>query len=61
MMEAEDARRSILDVGLEYSTDLAQAETVIRHALSETPGVNKDPAPAVHVHTFGDSTINAAL
>jgi small-conductance mechanosensitive channel len=58
---AGNARRSILDVGLEYSTDLAQAATVIRHALSETPGVKDDPAPAVYVHTFGDSTINAAL
>ncbi|MEA2000324.1 MAG: mechanosensitive ion channel family protein, partial [Actinomycetota bacterium] len=58
---AGDTRRSILDVGLEYSTDLAHAATVIQRALSETPGVKDDPTPAVYVHTFGDSTISAAL
>lgn len=56
-----DFRRSILDVGLAYDTDLQRAEGVMRAAVMATPGVVTDPEVRVFVHTFDNSTINAAL
>jgi small-conductance mechanosensitive channel len=54
-------RRSSIDVGLDYATDLHRAEQVMQRAASETPGVLAHPAPSVFVHEFGDSTINAVV
>ena len=58
---AADRRRSILDVGLDYGTDLARAEEIIRATVIATGGVAAEPAVRVFVHTFDDSTINAAI
>ncbi len=58
---AVESRRSILDVGLDYATDLPRAEEVMRAAVRDTPGVVARPEVCVFVHTFDDSTINAAI
>jgi len=58
---AVETRRSMLDVGLAYGTDLSRAENVLRAAVQATAGVVADPPVRVFVHTFDNSTINAAI
>jgi small-conductance mechanosensitive channel len=58
---AVESRRSMLDVGLDYATDLAHAAEVLRATVRDTSGVVSDPQVEVFVHTFDDSTINAAI
>ena len=58
---AVESRRSILDVGLDYDTDLTRAADVILAGVRITPGVKPEPDVNVFVHTFGDSTINVAI
>jgi small-conductance mechanosensitive channel len=54
-------RRSILEVGLAYGSDLERAEEVLRTAVQATAGVVANPPVQVFVHTFDNSTINAAV
>lgn len=54
-------RRTTIDVGLAYATDLAVAARTMAEAAAATPGVLADPAPEALIHEFGDSTINAAV
>lgn len=54
-------RRTDLDVGLAYGTDLAAAADILVAAAAATPGVLAEPAPQALVHVFADSTINAAV
>lgn len=58
---AVESRRSTLDIGLDYDTDLGHAEEVMLAAARETPGVRPQPEVRVFVYTFADSTINAAV
>lgn len=54
-------RRTDLDIGVAYGTDLAQAAEVINDALGAVDGVLSDPAPQAFVHEFGDSSINYSV
>ena len=54
-------RRTTLEVGVGYDTDLANATTVIETAIAAVPTVVDDPAPSAFVHEFGDSSINFAV
>jgi len=56
-----ESRRSMLDVGLDYATDLAHAAEVLGATVRDTPGVVSSPEVEVFVHEFDDSTINAAI
>ncbi len=56
-----DRRRSVIDVGLAYGTDLATATTVMIEAVAGAPGVIAEPPPEAFIHEFGDSTINARV
>ena len=53
----EPVRRSSLAVGVAYDTDLQQATDVLYEALARVPRVLPDPAPAVNLDGFGDSSI----
>ncbi len=53
----EPVRRSSLAVGVAYDTDLQQATEAIYAALERVPRVLPDPAPAVNLDGFGDSSI----
>ena len=53
----EPFRRSSLAVGVAYDTDLQQATDTIYEALQRVPRVLPEPAPAVHLEGFGDSSI----
>jgi small conductance mechanosensitive channel len=54
-------RRTRLDVGVEYGTDLAQAQQVLRDTVADVDAVRGDPAPEVYVTEFDDSAINFAV
>lgn len=54
-------RRSTLDVGLDYASDLTNAAEVIRDVVGQTHGVVADPPVHVFLYEFGDSTINASV
>lgn len=56
-----DRRRSFIDVGLAYETDLAAAVDVMIEAITDAPGIINDPPPEAFIHEFGDSTINARV
>jgi small-conductance mechanosensitive channel len=51
-------RRIEVSVGVEYRTDLAHASQIIMESLKEHPGVLIDPAPAILLSEFGDSSID---
>ena len=58
---AEGRRRSIIDVGLSYDSDLESASMLMTEAAASAQGVLADPPPEVFVHEFDDSTIKARV
>ncbi|MDJ0952324.1 MAG: mechanosensitive ion channel family protein [Acidimicrobiia bacterium] len=58
---ASAQRRSVIDVGLAYDTDLALAVSIMIEAVAAAPGVNNEPPPEAFIHEFADSTINAQV
>lgn len=58
---AGSRRRSFVDVGLAYDTDLAAAVAIMIEAVADASGVISDPPPEAFIHEFGDSTINARV
>ncbi len=54
-------RRTTVDVGVAYDTDLDQAAQIAIDAASAVDGVAADPAPEALVHTFGPSSIDIAI
>lgn len=57
----QGVRRSSMDVGVAYATDLQAARSVIEDALTRVPRVLDDPPPAVHVTGFHDSSIGLVV
>ncbi|HZU74204.1 MAG TPA: mechanosensitive ion channel family protein [Acidimicrobiales bacterium] len=51
-------RRTELEVGVAYGTDLARAQQVLVDAAARTPGIETAPAPAAWVKEFGESSVN---
>ena len=58
---ARGRRRTTLEVGVAYDTDLALAQRVLTEAVAGAAGVLAHPAPEVHVSGFGESSIDFAL
>lgn len=58
---ANGQRRTTVDVGVAYDTDLDQAAQIAIDAASAVAGVAADPAPEALVHTFGPSSIDIAI
>ncbi len=54
-------RRTTLDVGVAYGTDLEHAAEVARAAAASVDGVHESPGPEVQVTTFGASSIDFAV
>lgn len=50
-------RRVDLQIGIDYSCDVAKAIRIARETLPTVPGVLADPAPAVFVAALGDSQV----
>lgn len=55
---AETRRRTTLNVGVAYGTDLAEAREVLLAAMATAPSVVADPEPEVLLSTFGASSID---
>jgi small conductance mechanosensitive channel len=51
-------RRTTLELGVRYDTDLELARRVVLEALEGVDGVEAEPVPAAWVREFGDSSIN---
>ena len=54
-------RRTSLDVGVAYDTDLEAARKVLHDALVDVEGVMSKPKPEVWVESFGDSAVNLVV
>lgn len=54
-------RRTTLEVGVAYGTDLATAQRVLLEALTSVDGVRSQPLPEAWVEQFGESSIDFAL
>lgn len=54
-------RQHDITVGVAYNTNLPAAIGVINEILARNPRVLKDPAPAVAVNSFGQSSIEIAV
>ncbi len=54
-------RRTTIDVGVAYGTDLDHAATVALEATKTVDGVLDTPGVEVFVHTFGESSIDFAV
>lgn len=54
-------RRTTVDVGVAYGTDLDLATSIAREAAVSVDGVSSRPAPEAFVHTFGESSIDIAV
>ena len=57
----EGVRRTTLEIGVDYSTDLEKAREVLLEAAASTGEVKAHPPPEARVMEFGDSTIVIAL
>lgn len=55
------ARRTTLDVGVEYGSDLDRAKQVLVDAVKSVEGVGESPEPNAFVKSFGGSSIDFAL
>lgn len=54
-------RRTTLNVGVAYDTDLERAQAVLLDALRDVEGVERTPEPTAYVERFGESTIDFAV
>jgi small-conductance mechanosensitive channel len=54
-------RRTTLEVGVSYSTDLDHAQEVILDVMRNIEGLDDNPAPEAFVEEFGDSGIQFAV
>ena len=58
---AKGVRRTTLEVGVAYDTDLELAQQVLLRAAAGVDGVRPQPAPEAWVEQFGESSIDFAL
>jgi len=55
---AQDVRRVDMLFGISYSDDIPKAEKVLAGILTEHEKILDEPAPVVHLHELGDSSVN---
>ena len=53
----DSGRRSSLDFGVAYGTDLHQAERILTEAAASIPGVREEPAPSAWIAALGESSV----
>jgi small-conductance mechanosensitive channel len=58
---AKGTRRTTLEVGVAYGSDLEAAQRVLLAASASVDGVRPEPAPEAWVEQFGESSIDFAL
>ena len=55
---AEETRRVDMTFGISYNDDIPKAERVLKEILTSHEKVLEDPAPAVRLHTLGESSVD---
>jgi small conductance mechanosensitive channel len=55
---AQDIRRVDMLFGISYSDDIPKAEKVLADILEHHDKILEEPAPMVHLHELGDSSVN---
>jgi small conductance mechanosensitive channel len=60
-LTARRRRRTTLEIGVDYATDLTVARDVLLDATRSAEGVLPEPAPEVLVSGFGESSIDFAV
>ncbi|MDD5213588.1 MAG: mechanosensitive ion channel [Candidatus Gracilibacteria bacterium] len=58
---ANDRRRTEIEIGLEYGSDIVKAKTILLKIVDNFPNILKEPAPKIIVNEFGDNSINVKL
>lgn len=58
---ANDKRRTEIEIALEYGSDIVKAKTILLKIVDNFPNILKDPAPKIVVNEFGWSSINVKL
>ena len=54
-------RRTQVEVGVAYGTDLARAQAVLTEAAAGTRGIEASPPPAAWIREFGESSVTFVL
>jgi small conductance mechanosensitive channel len=54
-------RRTTLEIGVAYESDLARAQEILVGALENCDGVLSEPEPEAWVYEFGENSINFAV
>lgn len=57
----QGGRRTTLDIGVAYGSDLREATAVLERAVTRTDGVRSEPPAEVLLVGFGDSSIDFAI
>jgi len=55
---AQNLRRVDMTFGISYSDDIPQAERIFAEILKEHDQILDEPAPMIHLHELGDSSVN---
>lgn len=55
---SDTTNRIVIRVGLAYDTDAQKARDILYETISRHPNVLADPAPAVVLESFGESTLD---
>ncbi len=58
---SDQVSRLLIEVGVAYGSDVAQAMSIIAKAAEDHPKVLEDPSPFVTFEGFGDNTLNLKL
>ena len=58
VVTAFDSRRTDLAVGVDYNTNLPQAQQLLLQTIGKVEGVMSEPTPEIDVVNFGDSSID---
>lgn len=57
----QNIRRCDFEVGVDYSTDIAQVEKVVHQVVTQLKLLPKSPAPAVQFIGFGESSLDVRI
>jgi len=60
-MSTQETRRSEINVGVAYGTNIKQAKEIVLTIFDNDPRVLKEPAPMVALNNFGDSSLDLVI
>ncbi len=57
-LTGQKTRRVDMTFGIAYSSDIEKAERILREIVASSDKVLEEPAPLIHLHELGDSSVN---